>query len=227
MNIRQTGLKSAQLIQKYDLKNRSKHKFFPTLIIDNFFDEPELWHHFALTQNYDLEKNCLFPCMRTQPLNTINENIFSSFARTLLNKVSLFKNLNYINAHFHSVDKTYDKGWVHDDDPTTTATGVIFLNPTAPLHTGTTIYKDKVDALAEKFMSHIENDMLNFSAEERQQLNNLREEQRNTFEIDIQVENVFNRCVLFDPRVWHSADNFFGTTIEDSRLTLVFYVTAE
>ena len=53
-----------------------------------------------------------------------------------------------------------------------------------------------------------------------------RDKQRSCFTPSINVDNVFNRCVMFDPKTWHSADNFFGTTLDDSRLTLVFYAQA-
>ena len=37
------------------------------------------------------------------------------------------------------------------------------------------------------------------------------------------VRNQFNRLVLFDSQIHHSAGSYFGTRIEDSRLTLVIF----
>ena len=48
-------------------------------------------------------------------------------------------------------------------------------------------------------------------------------EQRSKFTPSVVVENRFNRLIAFDPRMWHSANNFFGTTKENGRLTLVFF----
>jgi len=225
--IENTALQSAEYIQKYDLKNRKKHNFFPTIVIDNFFNDPVLWRHFALHQKYDRPENVLFPGKRTKAINEIDSRIFDSFANTLIQKVPKLHRINYINATFHSIDASYHKGWVHDDDPQQTLTGIIYLNENAPKNTGTTVYKDRFDEQAKKYLSYIKEDFLFANSEQRQQINILRDEQRSNFEVDIQIENVFNRCVLFDPRVWHSADDFFGTTIEDSRLTLVFYLKAE
>ena len=39
----------------------------------------------------------------------------------------------------------------------------------------------------------------------------------------VSVDNQFNRLVLFDSQTVHSAQSYFGTTILDSRLTLVIF----
>jgi len=225
--IENAASQSANYIKTHDLKNRKKHNYFPTMVIDDFFADPVLWRHFAINQNYSKPDNLLFPGKRTQPVNEIDSRVFESFANTLISKVSKLRNLNYINAWFHSIDASYGQGWVHDDNPVQTLTGLVYLNETAPLNTGTTIYKDRFDDQADTYLPHMKDDLLFANAEQREKINILRQEQRSNFDIDIQIENVFNRCVLFDPRVWHSADNFFGTNIEDSRLTLVFYIKAE
>jgi len=38
------------------------------------------------------------------------------------------------------------------------------------------------------------------------------------------VENIYNHIILYEGHEFHKANNFFGSTIEDSRLTLVFFV---
>lgn len=40
---------------------------------------------------------------------------------------------------------------------------------------------------------------------------------------EFSVDNQFNRLVLFDSQTVHSAQSYFGTTILDSRLTLVIF----
>jgi hypothetical protein len=37
------------------------------------------------------------------------------------------------------------------------------------------------------------------------------------------VENVYNRFIIFDPKVWHSPADLFGDNLENSRLTLTFF----
>ena len=37
------------------------------------------------------------------------------------------------------------------------------------------------------------------------------------------VENVYNRCVIYNAKQFHTATGYFGTTPEDSRLTQVFF----
>ena len=37
------------------------------------------------------------------------------------------------------------------------------------------------------------------------------------------IENVYNRCIIYDAHAWHRANNYFGKTKDDSRLSLVFF----
>ena len=43
------------------------------------------------------------------------------------------------------------------------------------------------------------------------------------FELIDTVGNVFNRCVIFDARQIHAASEYFGQTINDSRLFQIFF----
>jgi hypothetical protein len=61
----------------------------------------------------------------------------------------------------------------------------------------------------------------------REEFTKYRNEQLSWFKETAEVENVYNRAVIFDPRTWHTANNFFGTTREDTRLTLVYFGRAE
>ena len=38
------------------------------------------------------------------------------------------------------------------------------------------------------------------------------------------IENIYNRLILYEGSEYHRADHFFGDTIDNSRLTLVFFV---
>jgi hypothetical protein len=37
------------------------------------------------------------------------------------------------------------------------------------------------------------------------------------------VENMFNRLVIFHPSLWHAPDRHFGTSLENSRLTITLF----
>jgi len=67
---------------------------------------------------------------------------------------------------------------------------------------------------------------LTASTEDRYNYGKYRDEQVAHFTPSINIESVYNRCIIFDPRCWHSAEKFFGTAIKDSRLTQVFFIKA-
>jgi hypothetical protein len=70
------------------------------------------------------------------------------------------------------------------------------------------------------------NDVLLANNEEREKHKKYRKEQREHFTPTTIIEHVFNRCIIFDPRTWHSADTFFGKNKNDTRLTQVFFARA-
>ena len=224
--IENTSINSSQKIQQFDLKNRKKFPRFPTTVIDDFFQEPLMWRNLALQQEYKPAFNTTFPGQRSKPLAEIDEDIFGTFCERLLNFLPMYNGFYYCNASFFSVDETFIKGWVHDDDPDTTLTGIVYLNPDPPLNSGTTMYDDRFAEEYSEYHKIIQKDCLQSTPEERQNFSKHRDKQRSCFTPSINVDNVFNRCVMFDPKTWHSADNFFGTTLDDSRLTLVFYAQA-
>lgn len=42
----------------------------------------------------------------------------------------------------------------------------------------------------------------------------------------VEVENIYNRMIIFDPNVFHMPAGVFGNTLENSRLTITFFGTA-
>jgi hypothetical protein len=46
----------------------------------------------------------------------------------------------------------------------------------------------------------------------------------NMFTQIMSPENIYDRRVLYEGHKYHKADQFFGNTIDNSRLTLVFFV---
>lgn len=45
------------------------------------------------------------------------------------------------------------------------------------------------------------------------------------FDEVIRINNVYNTLILFEGDIFHSANNFFGSTPQDSRLAQVFFVS--
>jgi len=97
--------------------------------------------------------------------------------------------------------------WVHAD-PNTTMAGVIYLNPNPPKGTGTGFYRRKSNNSVYSDGTIIPDDEL---------LN------PDSWEMYDYIENVYNRCIIYEGKYYHTAIKFFGSTVEDSRLTQVFF----
>ena len=222
-NIDQRSQASASLIKKYNLKDRKKYPFIPTKIIDNFFETPAGWRAFALDQNFERSMDGTWPGERTNSLDQLDMDMFEIFAKKLLDNLPEFIGFTNLRASFHIIDETFGKGWVHDDDPTLNVVGVVYLNKNPPLDSGTTLYNDQYDPDADQYRELFKQDVLSTNIETRNKLSSARDEQRSKFRPNMIIENVYNRCIVYDPRTWHSPNNFFGKTREDARLTLVFF----
>lgn len=219
---------SSAFIQNNDLKNRFLHPFFPTIVIDNFYQDPDLVREFALDQEFFKGDRGSWPGVRTELLHTLNRDFFDIFLKKILQvlKTYGFNEIYELQTGFQSIDETYGRGWVHDDDPKLNMAGIIYLNPNPPLGTGTTIYNDAPDFNGERYSQLFMNDVLVATPEERTAFAKYREEQISYFTPNTIIDNVYNRLVMFDSRCWHSADNFFGVEKHDARLTQVFFIRA-
>jgi transposase-like protein len=49
-------------------------------------------------------------------------------------------------------------------------------------------------------------------------------EYHHLFDEVVRVNNVYNTIVIYEGRHFHAANQFFGKTLEDSRLTQVFFI---
>lgn len=217
---------SSEFIKQSDLKNRFLYPYLPTIVVDNFYEDPDLWREFALNQDFFKGDRGNWPGLRTELLHRLDRNLFNVVMKKLLFILKDYgiREVTELQTGFQSIDESYGRGWVHDDDPTFQVAGVIYLNKDAPLGSGTTIYEDSADFNGELYTKAFAEDVLSESPKDRIQYSKYRDEQISHFKKSIVVENVYNRLIMFDSRCWHNAGNFFGTTKDDSRLTQVFFI---
>jgi hypothetical protein len=219
---------SSSRISSLNLKDRFTYPYLPTMVIDNFYEEPDLVREYALDLEFYKGNRGSWPGVRTKLLHEFDQQTLDIFGKKLLVylKDYGYTGFDELQSAFHSTPESYTRGWVHDDDPKLNVAGVVYLNKEAAMGTGTTIYEDKNDFDGSKYAQAFMEDVLDVSAEEKQKFNKLREQQVAEFKKTITMESVFNRCIIFDTRNWHSPENFYGTTVEDARLTQVFFARA-
>ncbi len=197
----------------------------PIKVIDNFFESPDLWRFYALKQAYTRDDQSTWPGLRTAPLNEISMPLFGSLASNLIKHIHGKTFFSHLKVNFASVDGSYNLGWLHQDEPHYNVAGIVYLNKDAPPDTGTSFY----NRIAEQDNDYnkLFFDELAADPADREKFIPLKHEQRKIFKKNMTVENVFNRCIMFPPDHWHGADNYFGSTLDDSRLTITFFGIAQ
>ena len=220
----QEEVQSRTLISRYDLKNRLVHPYFPTVIIDDFFETPDLVRWWALEQDFFKGDRGSWPGVRSELLHNSNTELYNLLIRKIYNVVKDYgvQEIYDLQTGFQLIDESWGTGWVHDDDPKLNIAGLVYLSPNAPTTSGTTLYLDNIDFNVEQYKKLFMEDVFS-EPEEREKFQKYRLEQRSNFKPTIQIGNVYNRCIIFDTRNWHSADNFFGDMKENTRLTNVFF----
>lgn len=196
----------------------------PIITIDNFFETPSLVRSWALSLEYFKGDRGNWPGIRTAFLDELNQEFFHTFASKLIKCVPGKSTFNNLECTFQLIDKTYGSGWVHDDDDKFNVAGMVYLNPgPIPQGCGTTFYDYRLDTNGEDYSEMFRHEVNADNEEERKKYQKYRDEHRSLWVPNVTVQNRYNRCNIFNSKIWHSADNFFGTTNDTARLTLVFF----
>jgi hypothetical protein len=196
--------------------------FIPTLVVDDFFEDPDYIRQFALSQEYN-QISQAYPGKRTAPLYELDEDLFQSIINRFF---GLFYETNSedpyqwnATAYFQQVEDKFVDGWIHRDEDAL-MTGIVYLNEDYQSDAGTSIYVRKSGSeiinsdIKEKFFR---GDISYEESKPAQDENNAQ------FEEVINLKNRYNRFVAFDSNRYHGA-NQFNTQSNEPRLTLIFFV---
>lgn len=196
----------------------------PIITVDNFFETPTLVREFALNQEYFKGDRGNWPGLRTKFIDELDNQFFHKLCSKLIYYIPGCHSFKVVQASFQLIDESYGCGWVHDDDDKFNVAGMIYLNPgPIPQGSGTTFYDYRLDVNGEDYSKMFQHEVNADNSEERRKYEKYREEHRSKWVPNVTIENRFNRCNIFNSKIWHSANNFFGVDKQSSRLTLVFF----
>jgi hypothetical protein len=107
---------------------------YTTIVLDNFYDDPDSVREFALAQEYNVKGN--FPGRRTK-------SFLTQEAKDKITKALGPLSWNNEDGSTGSFQYTtaLENSWIHRD--LRQWAGVCYLTPDAPLESGTTLYKDR------------------------------------------------------------------------------------
>lgn len=205
--------------------------FFPSLCIDNFYDDPYSVVEYAKTLKYYGHRGN-YPGERSDSIHELNPDLFNLTCMRLLSLFYNFDNESLewnISMYFQRIypyseneNDLLNTGWCHLDDESVFA-GVIYLNEFTNINAGTVLAKPKDYCLGDDYDYSFRNDLY---SGKNIDLSSYREEikkHNDKFETTLEFKNVFNRAILYDGSYLHRAKNFY---IDGSnpRLTIVFFV---
>lgn len=186
---------------------------YTSIVIDNFYNNPDEVRAFGLSQEFNVLGN--FPGRRTLPsLNDSTKDYISAHISPLHGDIQWL--VEEYTGSFQLVSST-DTTWVHADEWNHWA-GVLYLTPDAPVSGGTGIFKHKEtglykiprlsDGTIDRVLTNkIYNDAGDISK----------------WEMIDYIGNVYNRLVIYQGDLFHSAMGYFGSNKEDGRLFQTFF----
>ena len=189
-------------------------------VIDNFFDDP----HFVRKTAIDLLANnhsCIlndsvrsYPGIRSDVPKDIFNFLFGFLKGKYDNKLQKF------NCKFHITSGSHRLGLVHFDQ--TKYAGLIYLNEDPPKNSGTILCNPLLDKdlnLEYSFpLASTTHDI-----EIITEFANYKQNYNQNFEIVSEMENKFNRLVIYEGTQYHAPYYYFGNNLFNSRLVLVFW----
>jgi hypothetical protein len=199
------------------------------LVIDNFLDDPYMVRNYALSIDYFSNniKDSTFPGKRSSVIAEINTQynlyIFNKITKLIYNISESSYSID-MKSYFQIVNSKYSRGWVHSDEDQ--IAGVLYLNPTAPINSGTGFYSLKQTNSKEEleFDTAIKKQFVmgNISYEEAKKSLDRHNLQ---YQLDDYVSNKYNRLVLYPGNWLHCAGEYFGDDDDkNARLTQVFFI---
>jgi hypothetical protein len=199
----------------------------PAGIYDNFFDDPDAVRNYALSLEYTKHPGPV-PGKRSEKLSELNYDLFNIFQMKIINLMYGAGDYDVgIDAYFQWVPEHYEEGWVHVDnvggENEPTIAGVIYLTPNAPLYAGTSVYQKTVASDLSVIAHGMKTTFYQDDPVDMSEYRLNRDLHNSKYEKTIDVANVYNRLFIYNTTQLHRENKFFGTTIENSRLILVFF----
>jgi len=199
-------------IQEYNEIKISNNIFPEIIVVDNFYENPDQVRQIALQQVYEPDLR-YFKGKRTTS-KFLAPGTKQLFEQLIGKKITVWENHSY-NGVFQYC--TAEDPLVYHSDIQSFA-AAIYLTPDAPVETGTSFFRSKKYPRIRKVHS---NDVNYNDVFENDYYDKTKFDEVDT------VGNVFNRLVIWDARLIHSASNYFGNNLQNSRLFHLFFFDTE
>lgn len=209
-------------------------KFFPTVCIEDFFDDPDAIRKYALSLEYP-ENPGNYPGRRSLDLRELNLEFYNNFCKRLFeiyldgqpDDWSVECKFQLIETQHEDKKSIKNTGWIHKDSNCIFG-GLVYLTPNADLDSGTAIYKkvkqdptDLLDRLSKENLSIGVKKMF-FVDKTDEGYDKTLSDWNSGYIETVRFANIYNRLISFESTQHHAATNLYVTG--QPRLTLVFFV---
>ena len=216
----------------------SKYRF-PSIAIDNFFENPDKIREFALKQDFmdsadprwvELTKwdnYGKWPGKRTRHIGILDSELYNricaKFFCTFFNPMAEPKLKWDVEMYFQISDPYFDnsdlnRGWIHHDG--NCLAGLIYLTPDIDSSCGTTIWDIKKGVEEDETHLKIKNDLYAGKFVDEDECKKSLDLVYSQYEKKIEFKNKYNTLIAYDGTQYHALTN-----MAKERLTLVFFVT--
>jgi len=206
--------------------HEGNNMIWPTIVVDNFFDNPEKIIEVSKKFTFKKHPQGRWPGERCDDISILDNKMFNwinyKIVRLLypMNHEQMgWKAMQYFQRIDGNVYNT--EGWVHSDSPDE-FTAIIYLSNHK--NCGTSLFSKKtffnsVSHLKEKQDMYLNKDVKN--GLKGLKINN------DQFEKTLTIKSKFNRLVLFDANQFHAADSFTEKENEnEERFTLITFFSS-
>ncbi len=195
---------------------------FPTIVVDNFFDDPDYVLGLAKTVEYTDPSPTNHPgVVSKKKIQEIDNRLFNTIVQKIFGYFWDLRNpLKYmVDIEFQKID-SLGEGVIHVDSAGALAAGIIYLDKNAPRDTGTSFYRllDDRYEIKQEFLDSIAKDHAGDTVDG---IDQIRRDHHSRFEETMRVQNQYNRLVFYSGDVWHTATSYQNQT----RNTLRFFVS--
>jgi len=195
---------------------------FPTLCVDNFFNNPD--KVLPLAKECPMERTAYRPGLRSPCLSEINSEVYNYVNIKILKLFYPEKHFSYVaNTHFQSTSPNENviDGWVHQDSDFM-LTAIVYLNH---CDIGTSIFTRKNEFIIPQAAGDIKHDYFrNYkSASEStiETVRQVRQEVNSQYDESISIKGKYNRMMCFDGDSYHTTQD--GICNEE-RLILISFI---
>ena len=207
---------------------------FPTIQVNNFFDNIDTILDFSKNQNFDYDKLGYYPGQRTKCISEldfdlfvyINSKIFrlfypdyNTFNSVEWKALTYFQKIKYEDIDLYA--RNNGRGWIHKDH-FSLLTSIVYLTPN-DLSSGTSIYKSKKEGLNMISKEQdIKRDYHKRQIVDKKSYYKLLNENHSYYDEVSHFKSNFNSLIAFDSAQPHSAN--YNIQPGEERLTLITFL---